>query len=298
VVREPVQAGTIVVSTAMPTRKSSAPPLDPIETRRLLLHEIAEAPAPVAAPELGRRPSLGRKVPGTLIGSLLADDVKSGSVFLWGDSKKPAYWARDAKAVARKRVLEIAAAEVLTPAALDKRAAGQTPKLKLSVVREARAELVEQKRLVEDPKTKRLIGAEQLERYLGIAIARLLEQFGLTRSPERIRALLAADTPPPVQAPAAAAAEESVTDVAEKMFEAMNQIAFAPGTTVTFYRLRQQPELANIPKNTFDRAALLLQSEGRALLSIHDHAAALPPEEQERFVTDGLGKFYVSIYAR
>ena len=87
-------------------------------------------------------------------------------------------------------------------------------------------------------------------------------------------------------------------DAAEKIFAAMNRVAFAPGTTVTFYRLRQQGELADIPKPVFDRAALLLQKERRALLSIHDHAAALSPEEREGFVTDGLGKYYVSIYAR
>jgi hypothetical protein len=67
---------------------------------------------------------------------------------------------------------------------------------------------------------------------------------------------------------------------------------------VTFYRLRQQPELAHIPKAIFDEAALLLQHEQKALLSLHDHAAALPAEERERFVTDGLGTYYVSIYAR
>jgi hypothetical protein len=78
----------------------------------------------------------------------------------------------------------------------------------------------------------------------------------------------------------------------------MNQLAFSAGATVTFYRLRQHPELADIPKLIFDRAALLLQTERRALLSVHDHAAGLPAEEREGFVTDGLGKFYVSIYAR
>ena len=96
----------------------------------------------------------------------------------------------------------------------------------------------------------------------------------------------------------AAVEDQDVRDTAEKMFAAMNRIAFSPGTTVTFYRLRQQPELADIPKQIFDRAALLLASERRVLLSIHDHAAALPAEDRDALVTDGLGKFYVSIYAR
>ena len=81
------------------------------------------------------------------------------------------------------------------------------------------------------------------------------------------------------------------------MFAAMNELAFAPGTTVTFYRLRQRPELASIPKEIFDKAALLLQQERRALLAVHDHAARLPKEQQDEFVTDGLGTYYVSIYA-
>jgi hypothetical protein len=89
-----------------------------------------------------------------------------------------------------------------------------------------------------------------------------------------------------------------VREVAEKMFAAMNRIAFAPGTTVTFYLLRQQPELAHIPKAIFDEAALLLQQARRALLMVHDFAAALPAGQQESFVSDGLGKFYVSICAR
>jgi len=51
-------------------------------------------------------------------------------------------------------------------------------------------------------------------------------------------------------------------------------------------------------KNIFDEAALLLQRDRKVLLSLHDHAAALPAEERERFVTDGSGTYYVSIYAR
>jgi hypothetical protein len=98
--------------------------------------------------------------------------------------------------------------------------------------------------------------------------------------------------------PAPVPAQTSVNSVAEKIFAAVNRLAFGQGTTVTFYRLRQDPELASIPKQIFDEAALLLQSERRVLLSVHDQAAALAPEERDLLVTDGLGKFYVSAYVR
>jgi hypothetical protein len=104
--------------------------------------------------------------------------------------------------------------------------------------------------------------------------------------------------PGPATLPEPPHADETVQEVAAKIFDAMNRIAFSPGTTVTFYRLRQQPELAHVPKAIFDEAALLLQHDRKALLSLHDHASALPAEERERFVTDGLGTYYVSIYSR
>jgi hypothetical protein len=89
-----------------------------------------------------------------------------------------------------------------------------------------------------------------------------------------------------------------VTGIADQIFAAMNRLAFSPGASVTFYRLRLQPELATIPKAEFDAACLLLEKQRRCLLMIHDHAAALPEAERARFVTDGLGAYYVSIYAR
>ena len=130
------------------------------------------------------------------------------------------------------------------------------------------------------------------EPFLEQEIGRLLTEFGIERSTEQIRALFGpAQAKPPVER------EPEIPEVAQRMFEAMNRIAFAPGTTVTFFRLRQQPELASVPKSVFDQAALLLQQERKALLAVHDHASRLPEAEQEQFVTDGLGNFYVSIYA-
>ena len=196
--------------------------------------------------------------------------------------------------------MEIAGGAILTSAEITKRAAKALPKIDTAVLARLRIALLKEGRLREVPaaprsKSKRVINPEHLE-VLGPDLARFLESFGVTRPPERIRALLAADVPqPPEQAPAADQ-EGLIRDAAEKIFSAMNRIAFSPGTTVTFYRLRQQPELADIPKQIFDRAALLLQEERRALLSNHDRAAAFPAEERDRFVTDGLGKFYVSIY--
>jgi len=294
--------------TAMSSRKVRALPVYPPEMRDSILKAIAEAPGPVPVKDLGTLSELGRKVPGTHVQGLLADDLNSGKVFQWGDSNKPAFWSRNPKIEARQRILKIAAERVLTPGRLSAEAVGGKPKLNLNVVRAVQKELIGSGLLREVPAaprstTERLINADHPE-ILEPEIARLTEalfaKYGVIRSPERIRALLAADATQPTHEPALARAddEEIIRDAAEKIFAAMNRVAFAPGTTVTFYRLRQQGELADIPKPIFDRAALLLQKERRALLSIHDHAAALSPEEREGFVTDGLGKYYVSIYAR
>jgi hypothetical protein len=239
---------------------------------------------------------------------LLADDVNCAKLFQWGDTKQPAFWHRDPRIEARERILEIAATRVLTPGALTTKAGEPKPKLNLTIVRAVLKELIGSGLLREVPAaprstTKRLINAEHpeiLEPEIARSIETLLAKYGVTGSPDRIRALFVADAPQSTHEPAPGSAGdgESVRDVAEKIFAAMNRIAFAPGTTVTFYRLRQQAELADIPKHIFDRAALLLQKERKVLLSTHDHAAALSAEEREGFVTDGLGKFYVSIYAR
>ncbi len=283
--------------------KQRASPPDPVEGRTLILKTIAAAEAPVSLAFLGSLPELGGKLPGTRVLKLLTEDLASGFVFQWGTSKKPTLWRRDPRLVARERILELTSTGILTRSELTTRVARGEPKLKPALVQTVQASLFQEKRLKEVPaaagsKTKRLVNAERPEVYLESAIVNLLETFGLTRPLGRIRALLTEQAPQPAQDAPPAWESTGLRDTAEKIFSAMNRIAFSPGTTVTFYRLRQQPELADIPKAIFDRAALLLQSERRALLSIHDHAPALPAEEREGLVTDGLGKFYVSIYAR
>jgi hypothetical protein len=95
-------------------------------------------------------------------------------------------------------------------------------------------------------------------------IARLLQSFGREHLTASVSALLSGhdghETRPQIKS-SAADADITVQEVAKKMFDAMNRIAFAPGTTVTFYRLRQQPELADVPKQIFDQAALFLERE-------------------------------------
>src|SRR5215472_12219385 len=99
-----------------------------------------------------------------------------------------------------------------------------------------------------------------LEVFLESAVRSLLESYGLKRSTERIRALLVVE---PEFGPGGASSgdEATVRDASEKIFTAMNRLAFSPGATVTFYRLRQDPELASLPKEIFDAGALLLQRE-------------------------------------
>jgi len=195
------------------------------------------------------------------------------------------------RTIARSRLLNLAKGEFLAATALVKRAAEDSPKISQAVLKAARTELVNERLLRVVAKLN--VNSQHPQQYLVQEIGRLLAEFGVTRSKEQIQALL---DPGQAKAPVTLEAD-TVPEVAEKMFEAMNRIAFAPGTTVTFYRLRQQPELASVPKAIFDQAALRLQQERRALLAVHDHASRLPQEEQDQFVTDGLGTFYVSIYA-
>jgi len=287
----------------MTSPKVRAPAVDWDEARRLLLQAISEAVNPVAAATLGSLKGLGRKTPSTQLLSLLEGDIDSGTVFLWGSRTKPSFWTKSPENIARERLLEISAVEMLTKAGLEKRAAPGPPKLSAAVVKRVQRDLLAEGGLSEIPaaagsKGRRVLNVKRPEVYLEAEISGLLERFGLHRPAERIQALLAGVETHEAAASAGKSADKDVREVAGMIFEAMSRLAFAPGTTVTFFRLRQQPELANIPKRIFDEAALLLQAERRALLSIHDHAQALPKEEQDRFVTDGLGHFYVSIYAR
>jgi hypothetical protein len=275
---------------------------DPDEVRRLLLNEITAAKSPVPIASLGVLQGLGRKVPASQIRNLLDGDIAAGSIFLWGTKSRPAFWNQRPEDVARDRLLRISAGEVLPKAALEKRAAGEAPKISAAVIKGVGKSLLVDGKLREVPaaagsRGRRIINAGQPEPYLEAEISGLLERFGMKRSHEQIRALLTAEASQRLVA-GSRDQQEDIREVADRMFEAMSRLAFSPGTTVTFFRLWQQPELAAIPKRLFDQAALRLQEERRALLSIHDHAQALPKEEQDRFVTDGQGHYYVSIYAR
>jgi hypothetical protein len=186
----------------------------------------------------------------------------------------------------------------LKPAALKSRICKGTPAISPKIAQLVFKKLVAEKRFLEKetkiPAVSGVIDMKQPGPYLELKIAAVLKTVGIERSVDRVRALLAAD----IEAPAAAPASTEVSEVADRMFAATNRIAFAPGTTVTFYLLRQQPELAHIPKKIFDEAALLLQQQRRALLSAHGYAARVPAEEREQLVTDGFGNYYVSIYKR
>jgi hypothetical protein len=258
------------------------PPIFPPETKPSLLKAIQEAEAPLKPAQLAK--SI-RKLTGPHVKAILAEDVAAGHIFNWGSDKTPVYWNREREAEARDRLLKFAAEEPRTKAQLSSHAAKQPPKIGATVVKSALERLIEDHRLCLVPKTKRVMHTDA---YLETEIAHLLKSHGRERPASLIQALLAESSLP----------DATVQQAAEKIFDAMNRIAFSPGTTVTFYRLRQQPELAHVPKAIFDEAALLLQHDRKALLSLHDHASALPAEERERFVTDGLGTYYVSIYSR
>jgi hypothetical protein len=278
----------------VPRTRSRPTPVYGPEIRDSLVDAIRAANRPLKPVEIGKCAGVPQKVPGAEVVKLLALGLKAIPIFNWGPAKSPVYWHRDPEKVAEERLASIAGAEPLVEAELLKRAMAIAPKIGMATLRSAKTRLFQGKRFrLEGPKGKKIVvDTQHPEPFLEMEISQLLQSFGRALPAARIRALVVegAQAEPP--------AENQVQDVAEKMFAAMNRIAFSPGASVTFYRLRQQPELAHVPKAIFDRAALLLESERRALLSIHDHAAALPAEERERFVTDGLGAYYVSIYAR
>jgi hypothetical protein len=217
---------------------------------------------------------------------------------LWGKL----YWDRNPRAVARERLLRVTACELLTTLALKQRVNAESPKIKQkNVITDVRTDLVREGALREvaqrGSRAKWNVNVSHPEPYLEPEIRRLLADFGIERSTERILALLAQAQPQlPVEVPTGT--EPGVDEIAETMLSAINRIASEPGTTVTFYRLRQQPALASVPKPTFDKAALLLRQDRKAELAVHDHAARLPQSEQDELVTDGLGNYYVSIYTR
>jgi len=258
------------------------------EATQILVDAILAAEAPILVGDLGKTLGLGKKITAKQIGDLLAEDVAGGRVFSWVVAKKKAYWNRDPTTAARDRLLLLAGREALNEKQLEQRASAETPVITATVVKAARKQLLAEDHLRKLPGF--IVSVERPFPYLELEITRLLKEFGIERRPQRIRGLLDGE--------GSSQQTLSVEEVAGKIFEALNRVAFAPGTTVTFYRLRQQPELADIPKEVFDQAALLLQRDRRALLSVHGHGASLPPEEQQSLVTDGLGAYYVSIYAR
>jgi hypothetical protein len=272
-----------------PSKKRSAARADLPDARPIVLDAIHTSALPVAAADLGIIPALGRNLTAPKLRTLLLEDIAAGRVFLWGDAKQKAYWHRDPSAVARDRLLQLAGHQALTAKDLQQRASAESPLIAPKVSKAALAELMSEKRM--EKVAGIIVDRRHPHPYLEMEIVKLLKPFGIEPGVERIHALLGDGGDPPV-------ANTSVADAAKKMFAVLSRMAFSPGATVTFYRLRQDPELATIPKAIFDQAALYLQQERRALLSVHDHAAALPAEERDHLVTDGLGTYYVSIYAR
>jgi hypothetical protein len=236
---------------------------------------------------------------GKALKPILDQAVREGQIYKWATDL---YWDRDPNPLARERLLAMSASEALPSGALCKQAAAGVAKPSLSVARTALKDLTSEGklRLLNPPagtksKTKIVVNVASPQPYLELGILGLLAQFDVARSREQVRIFLADGTssPQPI-----APSRPDVNAVAGQMFDAINRIAFAHGTTVTFHRLRQEPELAAIPKEIFDASALLLQAEYRALLNPHGFALAIPAEERAQLVTDGRENYYVSIYAR
>jgi hypothetical protein len=270
----------------MPRAKPATPDA---EARQSILEAIRAADAPVTATNLGKLPGIGT---GARVKLLLQEEVAEGRIFEWG---KSTYWHLHPEELARKRLVDLAGRECLSKSVLAKRAAEVVPKISSKTVQLMVKKLIAEERFLakenKTPNIPGIIDVSHPELYLELKIDAILKSIGIERSPARIRLLLA----PEIDVPTPPA---DVREVADQMFAVMNRLAFAPGTTVTFYLLRQQPELAHIPKAIFDGAALLLQQDRRALLSAHGYAGSIPADERDQLVTDGFGNYYVSIYAR
>ena len=257
--------------------------------------ELSENPLNAAALSKRLKQKSGKAFKPTL-----DDEVRVGRIYSWG---RDLYWDRNPRVMARERLLRVTARELMTADPLNQKVRSESPKINKNVVNEIRKDLVREGALREvaqrGPKSraKVIVNLSNPRPYLESEIGGLLKEFGIERSTERIRALLEPAEPQP-QVEVQTGAGPDLREIAETMLAAINRIASEPGTTVTFYRLRQQPALASVPKPTFDKAALLLRHDRKAELAVHDHAARLPQSEQDELVTDGLGNYYVSIYTR
>ncbi|MEZ5354985.1 MAG: hypothetical protein R2762_20300 [Bryobacteraceae bacterium] len=278
-------------------------PMDPPGIREALVQAIQQAQSPLSAAQLARAFAGtkvdGKKLAAKHIAPMLAGDVDSGRLFAWGKN----YWNRDPETLARERLLA-AASEMLGKTGLATRAAAGDPKLQKGLVNKVRDALLREGRLREMPaaagsKSKRVIDTAHPWPFLESEIAALLASFGIERPASQIRTLLGGAQGTPVPAPSpVTASTPAIGAIATRLFDAMTRIAFSPGASVTFQRLRTQPELAALDKRTFDEAALLLQKEAKVFLNAHGFAKAIAEQEREQLVTDGYGNYYVSIFAR
>lgn len=274
----------------MPARQ--APPQVDLEK---ILQILVTSPKALSSKAIAE--PLGLK--STQLKAALAELLQSERIFA---HSKSTYWHKPKPvvlspaqliALGREKLLEFSARELLNAAALKSLVAQALPTIKATAIEAVRKQLLKEALLREvsppgevKSKEKLCVNVQHPQAYLTQAIGALLAGFGIERSAAQIERLLGSSD----QAP-------SLSPVADLLFAAVQRIAFSPGTTVTFHRLRQQPELAKVPKADFDQAALQLQRERRALLSEHGHAARLPQDEQDSLVSDGLGNFYVSIYS-
>lgn len=263
------------------------------DARQSVLQAIEQSEAPVSAKVLAKLPGIGNAA---RIDRLIKDDLDAGRIFGWGSK---VYWRVDPTQTTRERFSAAVESEFLPKAKLISRVAQQEPKIRPALARSVLQEFLAAKRFQEMPdpgsKTKGIVDPENPAPYL----ERVFSSLGVTRSVDSIRSFISSGDQPAAQTPVKPESRGSDTAaLADRLFAALNRIAFSPGATVTFDRLRQQPELVDVPKSVFDQAALLLQQDRRALLSAHGYAARLPEEERERLVTDGFGNYYVSIYAR
>jgi len=245
---------------------------------------LERAPAPLSLPQLYRQLTGPFKVPPKKKPEFKSQLENDATIFAWPKSR---FWLRDPRAVAADAAVEIASSAPLSEKdllkALKPKSFGFSGPPAKALIRA----LILERQLFEDPpwgKNRKLTSTppdpEPYRPALDAEIRPILEKYaalGIT--------------------PQALVTELCNTQLASPvpLLAALERIEPRKGLVVAISKLRHDPELQNIPKADFDRAAMELFAQRHVYL--HDHSAphTLSAAERDELIDDGKGNYYVGI---